>query len=230
MVPTRAGAFTAFDQDVMQIKLKMATGIAVAATMLTALFSATGSGALAEENIPVLIPEKSQSQFVSDPVMQSVPAAEATDQPVQEDAADDATQRYETLAALVDAQSHNEELDRQMHCLATAIYFEARGESLAGQLAVGRVIVERANSGRFPDNYCGVVLQRSQFSFVRGSTLPKIPTSSAAWRKSVKVAQIAHEGSWESQTEGALFFHAARVSPKWRLQRLARVDNHIFYR
>src|SRR5690606_13865445 len=105
-----------------------------------------------------------------------------------------------------------------------------RGESLAGQLAVGRVIVQRTMSGRFPDSYCGVVFQRSQCSFVRGSKMPAIRESSNAWRKAVKVARIAHDGSWQSRTEGALFFHATRVSPGWRLTRLARVDNHIFYR
>ena len=117
-----------------------------------------------------------------------------------------------------------------MRCLAGAIYFEARGESLDGQLAVGRVIVERENSNRFPDSYCGVVFQRSQFSFVRGSRMPAIRESSAAWRRAVAVARIADQGSWDSPAEGALFFHAARVSPGWGLTRLARIDNHIFYR
>lgn len=225
-----SGAFTAFDQDRMRIMLQWATGIAMAATMLTALFGATGSGAWAKENIPVLIPEKIEPQFVSEPVVQNVSEAVAQDTPAQEDEAEDTSQRHETLAAHVEAQSHEDELDRQMHCLASAIYFEARGESLAGQLAVGRVIVERSTSGRFPDSYCGVVFQRSQFSFVRGSKMPTIRESSSAWRRAVKVAKIAHEGSWESQAEGALFFHATRVSPGWRLKRLARVDNHVFYR
>ncbi|RYG33185.1 MAG: cell wall hydrolase [Burkholderiales bacterium] len=214
----------------MRIKLQRASGIAMAATMLTALFGAAGTGAWAEENIPVLIPEKIQPQFVSEPIVQSIPAAEAQDTPAQEDDAEDASQRYETLAAFVDAQPHDDELDRQMHCLASAIYFEARGESLAGQLAVGRVIVQRTNSGRFPDSYCGVVFQRAQFSFVRGSSMPTIRQSSSAWQRAVKLAKIADEGSWESPAEGALFFHAARVTPGWRLTRLARVDNHVFYR
>lgn len=214
----------------MRIKLQWASGIAMAATMLTALFSAAGSGAWAEDSIPVLIPEKIQTQFVAEPVVQDVPADEAQAEPAQEDEAQEGSQRHETLAAHVEAQTHDDELDRQMHCLAGAIYFEARGETLAGQLAVGRVIVERSESGRFPDSYCGVVFQRSQFSFVRGTKMPTIRESSAAWRKAIQVAKIAHEGSWESPVEGALFFHATHVSPRWRLTRLARVDNHIFYR
>ena len=132
-----------------------------------------------------------------------------------------------TLAQHVRAQPKVGALDREMRCLAGAIYFEARGESLDGQLAVGRVIVERARSGRFPNSYCGVVFQRSQFSFVRGNSMPSIREGSNAWRKAVAVAQIAHSGSWQSPAEGALFFHATRVSPGWRLTRVARVDNHV---
>jgi spore germination cell wall hydrolase CwlJ-like protein len=117
-----------------------------------------------------------------------------------------------------------------MHCLAGAIYFEARGEPLKGQLAVGRVIVERSSSGRFPQSYCGVVFQPSQFSFVRGDRMPAIRYASQEWRDAVAIAQIADEGSWDSPVEGAMFFHASRVSPGWRLKRLARIGNHVFYR
>ena len=53
---------------------------------------------------------------------------------------------------------------RDLECLATGIYFESKSEPLAGQLAVGQVIANRANSGvRFPYSYCGVLFQRSQF-------------------------------------------------------------------
>ena len=117
-----------------------------------------------------------------------------------------------------------------MQCLAGAIYFEAKSETLAGQLAVGRVVVARAKSGRFPTSYCGVVYQPSQFSFVRGGSMPAIPKGSKAWKNAVAVAKIAHENSWSSPVEGALFFHAAYVDPDWRLRRVGRVDNHVFYR
>ena len=136
----------------------------------------------------------------------------------------------ESLAELVATQAEPAELTSEMECLAGAIYFEAKSETLAGQLAVGRVIVARAKSGRFPTSYCGVVYQPSQFSFVRGRSMPAIPKGSKAWKNAVAVAQIAHENSWSSPVEGALFFHAAYVSPGWRLTRIARVDNHVFYR
>ena len=60
--------------------------------------------------------------------------------------------------------------------------------------------------------------------------MPVINRASASWKNAAAVAHIAHEGSWASTAEGALFFHAARVSPGWNLTRVARVDSHIFYR
>ncbi|MFD2580512.1 cell wall hydrolase [Novosphingobium colocasiae] len=127
-------------------------------------------------------------------------------------------------------QPVDDTLGSQLRCLASAIYFEARGESLEGQLAVGRVIVNRSQSGRFPASYCGVVLQPSQFSFLRGGRIPGAREASRDWREAVAIARIADAGSWASPAKGALFFHATRVSPRWRLQRIARVDNHVFYR
>jgi len=117
-----------------------------------------------------------------------------------------------------------------MRCLAGAVYFESKGETLNGQLAVAKVVIARRDSGRFADSLCGVVYQRSQFSFVRGGRMPAIPTASHDWAEAVAIAQIALKDAWESPVEGALFFHARHVSPGWRMQRLAAVDNHIFYR
>jgi len=118
----------------------------------------------------------------------------------------------------------------ELECLAGAIYFEAKSESLEGQLAVGRVVINRAKSGRFPSSYCGVVYQRSQFSFIRGGQMPAIDRGSRLWHNAVAVAKIAHANAYPSPAEGALFFHATSVSPNWRLTRVARVDNHVFYR
>ncbi|WP_062732439.1 cell wall hydrolase [Sphingobium abikonense] len=135
-----------------------------------------------------------------------------------------------SLAALVDAQGAPEELDGDMQCLAGAVYFESKGESLEGQLAVARVIINRAKSGRFADSLCGVIYQPSQFSFVRRGSMPPIRTESRSWRQAVAIAQIAMNDSWDSRAEGALFFHARRVSPGWGKTKLASIDNHIFYR
>jgi spore germination cell wall hydrolase CwlJ-like protein len=135
-----------------------------------------------------------------------------------------------SLAELVRAHDTSGPLSAEERCLAGAVYFESKGESLSGQLAVARVVMARAKSGRFPTTLCGVVYQKSQFSFVRGGAMPPIATSSNNWRNAVAISKIALDGSWKSPVEGALFFHARHVSPGWRLTRLGSIDNHIFYR
>ena len=207
-------------------KLRYASAIAVAATFITTLVSAEGSGAVAQS-----LQAAPATEFIGQAIVQPlpVPAVEATiDEatPAPAPAPVDAA----SLAQLVAETPTPSDLSNELACLAGAIYFESKGETLAGQLAVGRVIVARAKSGRFPASYCGVVYQRSQFSFVQGRGMPAINKSGRAWTEAARIARIAHEGSWKSPVEGALFFHAARVSPGWRLTRLARIDNHIFYR
>ncbi|WP_066558134.1 cell wall hydrolase [Croceicoccus bisphenolivorans] len=231
----------------MSRKVKSASALSLVATLGVTLLGTDGSSAMAEASVamPALVspaetaisaPEAipgaqaesadavSGTQFISQPVVQPVPAVETIVAGAPRDAA--------SLAELVAEEPVPGKLDEQMRCLAGAIYFESKGEPLAGQLAVGRVIIARAESGRFPSSYCGVVYQRSQFSFVRGGRMPSIDTSSRAWQRAKKIATIAHEGAWESVAEGALFFHARYVSPRWknRMTRLAQIDNHIFYR
>lgn len=135
-----------------------------------------------------------------------------------------------SLAALVTSHVMPIALDAETECLAGAVYFESRGEPLDGQLAVAEVIRNRAASGRFPASLCGVVFQPSQFSFVRAGAMPPIRRDSDQWHRAVAVAQIALGGQWASSVGKALFFHASRIAPRWRMQRLARVGNHIFYR
>ena len=119
---------------------------------------------------------------------------------------------------------------RELECLAGAIYFESKSESLKGQLAVGHVIANRAASGRFPSSYCGVVYQRSQFSFVRGGSMPRIARSHIQWKNAVAIAKIVDQKLAPTPVSKALFFHARRVSPGWRLTRVATLGNHVFYR
>ncbi|VAW05057.1 Cell wall hydrolyses involved in spore germination [hydrothermal vent metagenome] len=135
-----------------------------------------------------------------------------------------------SLRQLVQQQSTSGTLNTQMQCLAGTVYFESKGESLAGQLAVARVVMARAASPRFPNSICGVVYQRRQFSFIRGGKMPRINTGGRHWRNAVAIAKIATNDGWKSPVEGALFFHARYVSPGWRLKRMATIDNHIFYR
>lgn len=135
-----------------------------------------------------------------------------------------------TLAALVDARESSETRDAEHECLAISVYFESKGEPLAGQLAVAQTLINRAQSGRFPSSLCGVMHQRGQFSFVHGAAMPAVPRDSTAWREAVAIASVAIDDAWRDTAPGALFFHAASVSPNWRLTRIARLGNHIFYR
>ena len=120
---------------------------------------------------------------------------------------------------------------REIECLATGIYFESKSEPLAGQLAVGKVIANRSQSGgRFPSSYCGVLFQRGQFSFVHGRALPSVPHANKQWQTAVAIAKIVDQDLQQSSVGNALFFHARYVSPGWRLKRVASIGNHVFYR
>ena len=117
-------------------------------------------------------------------------------------------------------------------CLANAVYFEARGESLEGQLAVAEVVMNRARSGRYPTTWCGVVTQRSQFSFVHHGVIPAANRGSEAWRRAVAIARIAQQGTTRMVDPNVLWYHANYVSPAWgrRLARSSVIGAHIFYR
>ena len=156
------------------------------------------------------------------------PKAAIEDEPVE--APKPAPLTADSLAELVGKTARPAKLDSELRCLAGAVYFESRGESLVGQLAVAHVVLNRAQSGRFPTSLCGVVHQKSQFSFVRGGRMPAPRESSVQWSNAVAIAQIARDGSWKNHAPGALFFHANYVSPGWRKTRVAQIDNHIFYR
>ena len=145
-------------------------------------------------------------------------------------ATDAADRAPSSLAALVSAHTMPGTVDPELRCLAGAVYFEAKSEPLEGQLAVAEVVINRAESGRFPRGICRVVFQPSQFSFVRGGDFPPIDRSSRAWREAAAIAHVASEDLWDSSVSDALFFHASHVSPGWRKQRIARVGNHVFYR
>jgi spore germination cell wall hydrolase CwlJ-like protein len=135
------------------------------------------------------------------------------------------------LASMVAELRASDPGSGELNCLATGIYFESKGEPLAGQLAVGKVIANRAESGgRFPSTYCGVLFQRGQFSFVHGHRLPSVSHSNRQWQTAVAIAKIIDQDLKESSVGDALFFHARYVSPGWRLKRVAAIGNHVFYR
>ena len=136
------------------------------------------------------------------------------------------------LQALVDKYATSASLDQQTNCLATAVYFEARGESAEGQLAVARVVMNRAASGRYPPDWCSVVKQPAQFSVVRHGEFPYADTNSYAWQKAEAVAELAAANIVPSVSNDVLWYHADYVAPTWRrsLQEVQQIGAHIFYR
>lgn len=140
------------------------------------------------------------------------------------------TPHYTSLAAAIEAQVVGDATPQELACLATAIYFEAKGEPLPGQLAVANVILNRVRSGRYPPNACGVVTQRGQFSFVRAGQLPSIDPAKDAYRTALKLAKVAMAELWDSPAPRALFFHATRVGIGRGGTQVALIGHHIFYR
>jgi hypothetical protein len=137
------------------------------------------------------------------------------------------------LYALVDKYSAAAaQLDEQTNCLATAVYFEARGESLEGQLAVAHVVMNRAASGKYPPSWCQTIKQPAQFSFVRHGEFPQVDTASFAWRKAEAIAELAAANIVPSVGADVLWYHADYVAPSWRrnLIEVQQIGAHIFYR
>ena len=184
----------------------------------------TANATLAKASIPELIDPNGQPQLAQ-------PDADTPETPTDENADQAAIDRSEDLASMVADLRGPEAGSRELECLATGIYFESKSEPLAGQLAVGQVIANRADSGgRFPSTYCGVLFQRGQFSFVHGGSLPHVAHSNRQWQTAVAIAKIVDQRLEDSSVGNALFFHARYVSPGWGLKRVASIGNHIFYR
>jgi N-acetylmuramoyl-L-alanine amidase len=120
----------------------------------------------------------------------------------------------------------------QLDCLARAIYWEARGEPAAGQVAVARVVLNRTNHAEFPSTPCAVISQRTngrcQFSWFCTSRRHARPRNGEAWDQARFVAQVA---SLDRSARGdALYFHAKRMRVRWRhLTEVAEIGEHVFY-
>lgn len=135
------------------------------------------------------------------------------------------------LAELILAHSGTQAGDREMECLANAVYFEARSEPIEGQLAVAEVVLNRSVSGRYPTDLCAVITQKAQFSFIRRGRFPSADRGSEAWKRAVAIASIARGKLAGNLPPSVLWYHATYVSPKWgkRLTRQTQIGLHIFY-
>lgn len=121
-------------------------------------------------------------------------------------------------------------LDPQLECIAKVVHHEAANQSREGQLAVAQIIMNRVESGRFPDTPCAVANQPGQF-FNTASYQPR--RTSPRWAMAVDVAREALEGDASDVSDGAYFYHAAYqpAKPFFRtLTRVTQIGDHIFYR
>ncbi|MBY5698251.1 cell wall hydrolase [Rhizobium leguminosarum] len=127
---------------------------------------------------------------------------------------------------------------REQQCLASGIYFEARGESVKGQAAVAQVILNRVRNPSYPKTICGVVYQnedwrnRCQFSFACDSIKDRV-NSEYHWRVARDVAMAVTSGKiWLPQVGSATHYHAVYVRPKWAktMEKVGRIGLHVFYR
>lgn len=126
---------------------------------------------------------------------------------------------------------------KQWLCLAEALYFEARGENLVGQVAVAEVILNRVEDDSYPDTVCGVVRQGTgklhacQFSFYCDGKAEEI-ANKPKFEEMGKIAWVMLHGKPRILTGNATHYHATSVSPRWvsKLVRTARIGAHVFYR
>ena len=129
------------------------------------------------------------------------------------------------------------DVSRELECLALTIYFEARGESDEGKIAVGHVVMNRSSHPLFPDKVCAVVQQggeklrfRCQFSWWCDGRSDR-PKEWRAWEKSKALARLIYWDYSPDPTAGALWYHADYVRPRWRkdLSRGPKIGQHVFY-
>lgn len=208
-----------------------AVSATVASTLLAALLvqSSPALGAETISSVPVSSQHVAAGTVpVAQPAVLTAETTRQPDAPLAEIQPDD-TIAYPSLAAAVAAQADEEAENEELRCLAGAIYFESRGEPLAGQLAVAEVILNRASSGRFAQSVCGVVTQRGQFSFVRGGRIPAV-AANRDYRTAMAVAKVAMNEAWESDAANALYFNGRRAAPGGARVRVAAIGNHVFYR
>lgn len=127
---------------------------------------------------------------------------------------------------------------KQEKCLANAVYFEARGEPVRGQIAVAQVVVNRAFSGYYPETVCGVVYQNAhrhlacQFTFACDG-IRDVVTEPEQWARATRIAKETLDGRiWLPEVGKSTHYHADYVRPYWArtMKKLYRTGQHLFYR
>lgn len=141
------------------------------------------------------------------------------------------------LTAPISAKDGKKWSQKEMWCLATAIYFESRGEKYRGQVAVGQVVMNRVKHRLYPDTICGVVFQNQQkrnacqFSFACDG-IPERVTEVKPWKQAQEIAKGIVDGSlYLSEVGYATHYHATYVYPHWapRMKKVTKIGLHVFY-
>ena len=129
--------------------------------------------------------------------------------------------------------------ERQLECLAMNIYREAGHENFEGKVAVAQVTMNRASHPSFPKDVCAVVFQKSvvidrvicQFSWYCDTAHKARPVNQSAYNESMAVAKkVLLEGFRLDVMKEALYYHANYVNPRWPLEKIGSIGNHIFYK
>ncbi len=131
----------------------------------------------------------------------------------------------------------NKVSEKELWCMATAIYFEARSESYRGQIAVGQVVMNRLAHKIYPKTICNVVFQNQhmrnacQFSFACDG-IPEHVTEPKAWAQAEEIARGVINGTlYVTEVGASTHYHATYVYPHWapKLKKNTRIGHHIFY-
>ena len=125
---------------------------------------------------------------------------------------------------------HKVELDGPTMCLALNIYWEARNQNTAGQLAVAQVTMNRSYDRRYPNDVCEVVYDHKQFSWYWDGK-SDTPKEKRAWEKAILVASAAMAGSGHAELQGVTHYHAVYSQPYWKdyMTKVAMIGDHVFY-
>jgi spore germination cell wall hydrolase CwlJ-like protein len=127
---------------------------------------------------------------------------------------------------------------KQEKCLADAVYFEARGEAVRGQIAVAQVVMNRVFSGYYPTTVCGVVYQNAnrhlacQFTFACDG-IRDVVTEPDMWDRAKRIAKATLDGRlWLPEVGKSTHYHAYWVHPSWvhEMKKMYRTGVHTFYR
>jgi spore germination cell wall hydrolase CwlJ-like protein len=198
------------------------------------------------ENIARWQPGEEPLIVMPDPDMKMTALPSTADQPSKTDSGESVAPKGEVNADNQHAKTPAERLGlfdeksraKSEKCLAEAVYFEARGEAVRGQIAVAQVVMNRTFSGYYPNTVCGVVYQNKyhhmacQFTFACDNN-PDVVTEPDMWDRAKKIAKAMLDGQlWLPEVAKSTHYHAYWVHPSWvnEMKKMYKFGVHTFYR